>query len=82
MVLYSHLLKNFSQFVVIHTVKSFSAVTEAEVDFFLECSFFFYDSVILGNLKSGSSVFSKSSLNNWKFSIYVALKSGLENFVN
>ena len=82
MVLYSHLLKNFPQFVVIHTVKSFSAVTEAEVDFFLECSCFFYGSLILGNLKSGSSVFSKSSLNNWKFSVYVSLKSGSENFVN
>ena len=80
MVWYSHLLKNFPQFVVIHTVKSFSKVNEAEVDVFLEFSCFFYDPVDAGSLISGSSAFSKYSLNNWKFSVPVLLKSGLENF--
>ena len=79
MVLYSHLLKNFPQFVVIHTVKGFSIVNEADV-FFLEFSCFFYDPMDVGNLISGSSAFSKSSLNIWKFSVYVLLKPGLENF--
>ena len=80
MVWYSHLLKNFSQFVVIHTVKGFGIVNKAEVDVFLEFSCFFYDSVDVGNLISGSSAFSKSSLNIWKFSVHILLKSGLENF--
>ena len=77
---YSHLLKNFPQFVVIHTVKGFGVVHEAEVDVFLELSCFFYDPTDVGNLISGSSAFSKSSLNIWKFSVHVLLKPGLENF--
>ena len=80
MVWYSHLFKNFPQFVVIHTVKGFGIVNEAEVDAFLELSCFFDDPVDVSNLISGSSAFSKSSLNVWKFMIYVLLKSGLENF--
>ena len=80
MVWYSHLLKNFPQFVVIHTVKDFSTVSEAEVDVFLELSCFFYDLTDVGNLISGSSAFSKSSLNIQKFSVHVLLKPGLENF--
>ena len=71
---YSHLLKNFPQFVIIHTVKGFSVVNEAEVDVFLEFSRFFYDPVDVGNLISGSSAFSKSSLNIWKLSVYILLK--------
>ena len=78
MVRYSHLFKNFPQFVVIHTVKGFSIVNEADV--FLELSFFFYDPADFGNVISGSSVFSKSSLNIWKFLVQVLLKPGLENF--
>ena len=77
---YSHLLKIFPQFVVIHTVKSFSIVNEAEVDVFLEFSCFFYDPTNVGSLISGSSAFSKSSLNIWKFSVHVLLKPNLENF--
>ena len=79
MVWYSHLFKNFPQFVVIHTVNGFSIVNE-EVDVFLEFSFFFYDPTDVGNLVSGSSAFSKSSLNVWKFSVRILLKLGLENF--
>ena len=63
MVWYSHLFQNFPQFVVVHTVKEFSVVNETEVDVFLECSSFFYDPTDVGNLISGSSAFSKSSLN-------------------
>ena len=63
MIWYSHLLKNFPQFVVIHTIKGFSVINEAKVDVFLEFSYFFYDSVDVGNLISGSSAFSKPSLN-------------------
>ena len=77
---YSHLLTNFPQFVVIHTVKGFSIVNEAEVDVFLEFSCFFYDPTDVCNLISGSSAFSKSSLNIWKFSVHVLLKPDLENF--
>ena len=77
---YSHLLKNFPQFVVIHTVKGFGIVNEAEIDVFLELSCFFHDSADVGNLISGSSVFSKSSLNIWKFMAHILLKPGLENF--
>ena len=77
---YSHLLKNFPQFVVIHTVKGFSVVNEAEVDVFLEFSCFFYDPEDVGNLISGSFAFSESSLNIWKFSVHVLLKPALENF--
>ena len=77
---YSHLLKNFSQFVVIHIVKGFGVVHKAEADIFLELSCFFDDPTDIGNLISGSSAFSKSSLNIWKFSVHVLLKPGLENF--
>ena len=77
MVWYSHLLKNFPQFVVIHTVKGFSIVNKAEVDVFLEFSCFFYDSMDVGNL---ISAFSKSSLNIWKFSVHILLKSSLKDF--
>ena len=80
MVWYSHLLKNFPQFVVIHTVKGFSVVSEAEVDVFLEFSCFFDDLADASNLISGSSAFSKSNLNIWKFTVHILLKPGLENF--
>ena len=79
MVWYSHLL-NFPQFVGIHTVKGFGIVNKAEVDVFLEFSCFFNDPADVGNLISGSSAFSKSSLNIWKFTVHVLLKPGLENF--
>ena len=75
----SHLFKTFPQFVMIHTVKGFSIVSEAEVDVFLEFSCFFYDPMDVGNLVSGSSAFSKTSLNMWKFTFHVLLKPGLEN---
>ena len=78
-VLYSHLLKNFPQFVVILTVKGFIIVNKAEVDVFLN-SRFFDDPADVGNLISGSSAFSKSSVNIWKFTIHVLLKPGLKNF--
>ena len=78
---YSHLSQNFPQFIVIHTVKGFGIVNKAEIDvFFLELSCFFDDPADVGNLISGSSAFSKTSLNIWKFTIYVLLKPGLENF--
>ena len=77
---YSHLLKNFPQFVVIHTVKDFGIVSKEEEDVFLELSCFFNDPVNFGNLISGSSAFSKTSLNIWKFTVDVLLKPGLENF--
>ena len=80
MVWYSHLFKNLPQFVVIHRVKGFGIVNKAEVDVFLELSCFFYDPADVGNLISGSSAFSKSSLNIWKFTIHVLLKPSLENF--
>ena len=80
MVWYSHLLKNVPQFVVIHTVKGFGIVNKAEVDVFLELSHFFDDPTDFGNLISGSSAFSKSSLNIWKFMGHVLLNPGLENF--
>ena len=80
MIWYFHLLKNFPQFFVIHTVKSFSIINEAEVDVFLEFSCFFFDSVDVGNLISGSSAFYKSSLNICKFSVHILLKPSLENF--
>ena len=78
MVWYSHLFQNFPQFAVIHTVKDFSVVNEADV--FLEFSCFFYDLADVGNLISGSSAFSKSSLYIWKFSVQVLLKPSLETF--
>ena len=80
MVWYSHLFKNFSQFVVIHTVKGFGVVNKAEADVFMEFSCFFEDPIDVGNLISGFSAFSKSSLNIWKFMVHVLLKPGLENF--
>ena len=80
MVWNSHLLKNFPQFVVIHTVNGFSVVNEEEVDVFLELSCFFYDPMDVGNLISGSSAFSKASLSIWKFSVHVLLKPILEDF--
>ena len=80
MVWYSHLLKNFPQFVVVHTIKGFGVTNKAEVDIFRELSCFFIDPVDVGNLISGNSAFSKSSLNIWKFTVYILLKPGLENF--
>ena len=80
MVWYYHLLKNFSQFVVIHTVKGFGIVNKAEVDVFLEFPSFLYDPTNIGNLISGSSAFSKSSLNICKFMVHILLKPGSENF--
>ena len=76
---YSHLLKNFSQFIVIHTVKGFAKVNKAEIDVFLELCCFFDDPANISNLLSGSSAFSKISLNIWKFTVHVLLKPGLEN---
>ena len=80
MVWYSHILKNFPWFVVIHIVKGFGIVKKAEIDVFLELPCFFYDPADVGNLVSGSSAFSKTSLNIWKFTVHVLLKPGLENF--
>ena len=80
MVWYFHLFQNFPQFVVIHTVKGFGKVYKAEVDVFMKFSHFFDDPMNVGNLISGSSAFSKSSLNIWNFSVHVLLKPGLENF--
>ena len=77
---YSHCFKNVPEFVVIHRVKDFGIVNKEEVDGFLEFFYFFYDPTDVGNLISGSSAFSKSSLNIWKFMIHVLLKPGLENF--
>ena len=80
MVWYSHLFKNFPQFVVIHTVKGFGVVNKAEVDIFLELSCFLNDPTDVGNLIYVSSAFSKTSLNIWKFTVHILLKPGLENF--
>ena len=80
MVWYSHLFQNFPQFIVIHTVKGFGIVDKAEIDVFLELSCFFDDLADVGNLISGSSAFSRNSLNIWKFTVHVLLKPGLENF--
>ena len=77
---YSHLFKNFPQFVVIHTVKDFGIVNKAEVDVFLKLSCFVNDPMDVDNLISGSSAFSKSSLNLWKFTVHILSKPGLENF--
>ena len=77
---YSHFFQNFLQFVMIYTVKGFGIDNKAEVDAFLELSCFFSEPTDVGNLISGSSVFSKTSLNIWKFTIHVLLKLGLENF--
>ena len=80
MIWYSHYFKNYPQFAVIHTVKSFGIVNKAEIDVFLELSCFFDDPADFGNLTSGSSAFSKTSLNIRKFMVHVLLKPGLENF--
>ena len=86
MVWYFHLFQNFPQFVVIHMVKGFGVVNKAKVDVYLELSCFFYDLTDVGNLISGSSAFSKSILNIWKFTyicehlVHILLKPGLENF--
>ena len=77
---YSHLFKNFPEFVVVHTVKGFGIVNKAKVDIFLELSCFFDDPVNVGNLIFGSCAFSKSSLRMWKFTVHILLKPGLENF--
>ena len=80
MVWYSHLFKNFPQFVVVHTVKGFDIVNKTEVDVLLKFSCFFNDPKNVSNLISGSSVFSKSSLNIWKFLVHILLKPSLEKF--
>ena len=80
MVWYSHLLKYFPQFIVIHTVKGFGIVNKAEIDVFLELSCFFHDPADVDNLISDSSAFPKTSLNIWKFTVHILLKPGLENF--
>ena len=80
MVCYSHLFQNFPQFVVIHTVKAFGIVNKAEIDVFLELSCFFDDPADVGNLISGSSAFSKSSLYMWKFLVHLLLKPSLKDF--
>ena len=80
MVWYSHLFKNFPQFIVNHIVKGLGIVNKAEIDVFLELCCFFDDTADVGNLISGSSAFSKTSLNMWKFTVHVLLKPGLENF--
>ena len=80
MVWYSHLFKIFPQFAAMHTVKDFGVVNKAEVDIFLELSCLFNDPADVGNLISGSSAFSKPSLNIWKFMVHVLLKPGLQNF--
>ena len=77
---YAHLLQNFPQFLVIHTVKGFGIVNKAEIDVFLELSCFFHDPADVGNWISHPSAFSKTSLNIWKFTVHVLLKPGLENF--
>ena len=80
MVWYSHLFQNFPQFIVIHTVKGFDVLDKAQVDVFLELSCFFDNPSDVGNLISGSSAFSKSSLYIWNFSVHILFKPGLENF--
>ena len=80
MVWYSHLLKKFLQFIVIHAVKGFGIDNKAQIDVFLKLSYFFDDPVDVGNLISGPSAFSKTGLNIWKFMVHILLKPGLENF--
>ena len=77
---YSHVFQNFPQFIVIHIVKGFGIVNKTEIDVFLELSCFFNDPADVGNLISGSSAFSKTSLNIWTFMVDILLKPGLENF--
>ena len=79
MVWYSHLFQNFPQFIVLHIVKGFGIVNKGEIDVFLELSCFFDDPPDVGNLLSGSSAFSKTSLNFWNFTVHILLKPGLEN---
>ena len=79
MVWYSHIFQNFPQFIMVHTAKGFGIVNEAEIDVFLELSCFFDDPADVDNLISGSSAFSKTSLNIWKFTVHVLLKPVLEN---
>ena len=78
---YSHLFQNFPQFIVVHPVKGFGIVNKAEIDAFLELSCFFHDPADVGNLISGSSAFSKTSLNIWKFMVHVLLKPGLDSIL-
>ena len=80
MVWYSHLFKNFQVMTVVHTVKGFSIVSEAETDDFLELSFFFYDLMDVDNLFTGSSAFSKPSIYIWKFLVHILLKPSLKDF--
>ena len=80
MVWYSNLLKNLQKFLMLHTVKGFGIVNKAAADVFLELSCFINDPTVVGNLISGSSAFSKSSMNIWKFMVHILLKPGLENF--
>ena len=82
MVWYSHLFQNFPQFIVIHTVKGFGLVSKADIRVFLELSFFFDDPTNAGNLISGSSAFSKTNLNIWKFTVHILLNPGLEKFLH
>src|SRR5574337_1189808 len=79
LVWYAHLFQNFPQFIVIHTVKGFGIVNKVEIDVFLELSCFFHDPVDVGNWIPGSSAFSKTSLNIWKFMVHILLKPDLEN---
>ena len=79
MVWYSHVFQNLPEFIVIHTVKGFGIVNKAEIDVFLELSCIFHDPVNVSNLITGSSAFSKTSLNIWKFTVHILLKSDLEN---
>ena len=80
MVWYSHLLKSFPQFIMIHTVKGFGIVDETEVDVFLEFPSFLYDLANVGNLTSGSSSFSKPSMDMWKFLVHIMLKPSMQDF--
>ena len=80
MVWYSHLLKNFPQFVVIHIIKGFSVANEAEVDIFLEVPWLLNYQSDVGNLTSGSSAFLKLSLYIWNFSVHILLKPSLKDF--
>ena len=80
MVWYSHVFQNFPQFIVSHTVKDVGIVNKVEINVFLELTCLFYDPADVSNLISGSSAFPKTSLNIWKFTVYVLLKPGLENF--